>query len=262
MGKHDKRVIAQFTVQSKHFNSSEYSLSSQEYLKWAVERMPLPKEPDGRVLDVAAGTGLLSFAVSPHAGSIVAVDITEAMLEEGRRAAAAKGITNVTFRLGDAYELSAERGYDMAMSRLAFHHLKRPGDVLGQMAGAVKPGGSVVVLDIVSPNEREAAKAYNRYERLRDDSHVRALTECELIRMYEENSLCDVKVHRRSVINELEAWMRMTQTSGEKRDAIREAVQRELNGGNKTGLSPFMDAGGAVKFIHSWAMVTGRTPHQ
>ena len=252
---HNDKIIAQFTAQSKHFHSPEYSLSSQEYIQWALERMPLKRESN--VIDVAAGTGLLSLSVSPFVQSVLALDITEAMLAEGRKAALLSGITNVTFRLGDAYHLEVPQSYDIAMSRLAFHHLSDPKAVLDQMQRVVVKGGSVIVCDLLSPEDPSLALRYNQLERMRDDSHTTSLTCDELTSMFHQSDMENIKVYYRYVINDLEAWMAMTATPETNREIIRRAIQDELQGRDKTGFSPFFGENGSVKFAHRWMMIMG-----
>jgi len=252
------RVISQFTLQSKHFHSKEYSLSSQEYLSWAVQRMPLFKS--ARVIDVAAGTGLLSLAVSPYVKSVKAVDITKAMLDEGRKEAKKRAIENVEFCLKDAYHLNENSSFDIAMSRLAFHHLSDPKAVLGQMIEAVSIGGAVIVLDLLSPEDNALSQRYNEYERLRDDSHTVSLTAIELKGLFESAGLLDIKTNFRYVVNDLDAWMTMTQTSEEHRQTIKKAMEAELSGGEPTGFQPFIDESGRIKFAHHWMMIEGKKP--
>ncbi len=252
----NKRIIAQFTAQSKHFDSPDYTLSNQECLAWAVQCMPL--WPKAHVIDVAAGTGLLSLAVSPHVHTVTAIDITQAMLDEGQRSAASKEISNVTFRLGDAYHLSETDTYDIAVSRIAFHHLTAPAKVLQQMICAVHPGGHVVIFDLLSPDDMDLATRYNALERLRDDSHTVSLKSTELISMFESCALLDISVAYRRVVNDLEAWMAMTDTPAKNREIIREAMDKELSGGSETGFHPFFGEDGHIKFAHNWMMIRGQ----
>jgi SAM-dependent methyltransferase len=180
------------------------------------------------------------------------------MIDEGRRIAAEKGIDNVFFKQGSAYDLHEERGYDMAITRLAFHHMSDPPAALKEMAKAVRRGGTVVAVDLVSPDDERAAENYNLYEKLRDDSHTRALTKEELISMFKAHGLSEITAHETDVINDLELWMDMTGTTPQNRNIIKKAIRKDLNGREKTGFSPFVDEEGNIKFIHHWAMVIGK----
>jgi ubiquinone/menaquinone biosynthesis C-methylase UbiE len=66
-------------------------------------------KPGERVLDIACGTGLVTFraasAVGPT-GEVVGTDISEAMVDAGRAAASARGVTNARFERMEAEELS------------------------------------------------------------------------------------------------------------------------------------------------------------
>ncbi len=252
------KVIVQFTAQAKLFHSPEYSLSSKEYIDWAIQRMPL--FPEARVLDVAAGTGLLSLAVSPHVRSVIAMDITDAMLQEGRKEAEHQGIQNLDFRIGDAYHIDYAEQYDIAMSRLAFHHLLDPNAVMEQMTGAVKSGGTVVICDLLSPDDAAVSERYNNLERLRDDSHTTALTSAEFTFLFERSGFQNIKAYFRHVVNDLESWMKMTATPEHNREIIRHAIRTELNGGEKTGFSPFAEENGQIKFAHRWMLIIGTKP--
>lgn len=253
--RHDKKVIEQFTAQSARFSSGKYLPGNTEYLKWFVERMPL-KESD-RVIDVAAGTGLLSFAVSPYVKSVTAVDITEAMLEQGRKAAAEKGATNVTFIKGSAYDLREEGTYDAAICRFAFHHLEKPEEAFNEMVKAVRPGGLVAVIDMIAPGDEKHAEVSTRIEQLRDDSHVRALTKGELEEMFRAHGLSDLGIERLEVVNDLENWMEMAETPEVNRAEIRRILRSDISGVTATGSRPFREDG-RIKFRYSWAMFTGR----
>ena len=58
---HSDIIRREFSKQAASFGESGLTLSSQEYLAWMVDILPL--QSDFRVLDVAAGTGLRSY---PH----------------------------------------------------------------------------------------------------------------------------------------------------------------------------------------------------
>src|SRR6476469_7718059 len=55
-------------------------------------------QPTNKVLDIGTGAGHTALAFAPHVASVIAFDLTFQMLEETRRNAIAKGITNLTTR--------------------------------------------------------------------------------------------------------------------------------------------------------------------
>src|SRR5262247_3071187 len=60
---------------------------------------------DERVLDVGCGAGHTALAFARHAHEVVALDMTQEMLDEARRLAAQRGLKNVGFELGFAERL-------------------------------------------------------------------------------------------------------------------------------------------------------------
>jgi SAM-dependent methyltransferase len=60
-------------------------------------------------------------------------------------------------------------------ARYAFHHFPDPAAVLAEMTRVCAPGGTVMVVDTQASPDPVKAAAFNRMERLRDPSHMRAL---------------------------------------------------------------------------------------
>lgn len=142
---------------------------------------------DERVLDVAPGAGHTALAFAPRVASVVALDLTEAMLETGRRLAEEQEITNVTFLLGDAEHLPCpDASFDLVTCRYAAHHFPRPAVAVGEWARVLKPGGALLLVDVVSPDDSKADTILNAAEVLRDPSHVRDHTVGQWLAMLEE----------------------------------------------------------------------------
>lgn len=79
------------------------------------------------------------------------------MIEEAERRAGEEGIENVSFALGDATALEfADDSFDGAIMRLSLHHIPAPGRVVAEMTRLVRPGGWVLVSDIVADPDRDA----------------------------------------------------------------------------------------------------------
>ena len=90
-------------------------------LLWAVDRLA-PRTQD-RVLDVAAGSGLLARALAPRVHSVEAIDLTPEMLAEGRYCAARDNLTNVRFEECAAEALPYTDGaFDFVVTRFSIHH--------------------------------------------------------------------------------------------------------------------------------------------
>ncbi|MFW6000598.1 MAG: class I SAM-dependent methyltransferase [Halorubrum sp.] len=77
------------------------------------------------VLDLGAGTGAIALAVAEDAERVLARDISEGMMEEGRRKAAERGLENVEFAYGEFRDpgLDSEQPVDVVTSNFALHHL-------------------------------------------------------------------------------------------------------------------------------------------
>jgi len=129
---------------------------------------------DERALDVGCGPGHTALAFAPRVGEVVAVDLTEDMLAQGRRLATERGIGNVVFQQGDVENLPfPAASFDLVTSRYSAHHYPHPLVALHEVARVLKPGGAFLLVDVVSPDSPATDVFLNRIETLRDPSHVR-----------------------------------------------------------------------------------------
>lgn len=106
--------------------------------------------PEGVAVDVGTGTGELLLPLAQTAGKVIGVDSSEKMLEVCRDRVNQSGLKNVELRLGDAEALPlADEECDTAFSSMLLHHLGDPSLGINEMTRIVKPGGRVVVSDLV-----------------------------------------------------------------------------------------------------------------
>jgi ubiquinone/menaquinone biosynthesis C-methylase UbiE len=106
----------------------------------------LPIEKGMAVLDVGCGWGDMSLQVAEMVGPegrVVGIDCVDAFLEEGRKDAAAKGLSNVEFRRGDAEIALPENEFDYVVARFGTMFFTNPVPALRRMRLALKPGGQM-----------------------------------------------------------------------------------------------------------------------
>ncbi|MFN7931949.1 MAG: class I SAM-dependent methyltransferase [Bryobacteraceae bacterium] len=100
------------------------------------------------VLDVACGTGLVTFPAATASGPrgvVTATDISEAMILRAQHQAERRGLQNITFHRADAESLPVPgESYDAAICALGLMYVPDPVQALREMHRALRPGGRAV----------------------------------------------------------------------------------------------------------------------
>ncbi|MGH7715534.1 MAG: class I SAM-dependent methyltransferase [Vulcanimicrobiaceae bacterium] len=243
-----KLVQEKFSQQAVHWGQ----LAVSDDLREILERVEVP--PDARVLDVAAGSGLLSRALARRAKEVVAVDITPEMLDRGREAAQREGIGNVFFTEGAAEALPFEDGsFDLVVTRFSLHHIDDPQRVVNEMVRVARGRGRVLLIDMLVPeDDPDLAERANAIERRRDPSHAWTPTFPQLQAYPMAAGATLVEAYTRERTRDLDDWIKMS--GSEIRDELRAAFEAELSGGPPTGLAPYRE-NGAIRFQHPLGIV-------
>jgi SAM-dependent methyltransferase len=138
-------------------------------LRWGRQRGA------ARVLDVATGGGHTAAAFARFTPTVVATDLTLAMLLAASRHAASQALAGVHFLAADADALPfRDESFGVVTCRLAAHHFPALLPALRQVARVLRRGGSLLVEDIAGHDDAESAAFMTEVERQRDPSHVRA----------------------------------------------------------------------------------------
>jgi arsenite methyltransferase len=109
--------------------------------------------PGEQVVDVGCGAGidsLIAARMVAPGGRVIAIDMTQAMLDKATTAAKDAGIDNAEFRLGFGEELPAEdQSADVLISNGVLNLMPDKGNALQEMARVLKPGGRLQIGDIL-----------------------------------------------------------------------------------------------------------------
>lgn len=127
----------------------------------------LKKYPHNLILDVATGTGdfalLANKILKPQ--RIVGVDISEGMMEEGRKKVAQKGLEHIiTFDKQDCSSLSFQDDtFDAVTIAFGVRNFENIDDSFGEVLRVLKPGGVFLFLELTSPQLPPVKQVYNLY---------------------------------------------------------------------------------------------------
>lgn len=245
-------IQREFARQAQAFEDPARSFGRSDVLSWIIGNMPV--ELDDIVLEVAAGTGLVSRALSPLVAAVVAVDLTPEMLAEGKRGADAAGLRNIVFQEGDATTLPfLDDAFDLVVCRLAVHHYEDPVGPLREMVRVCRTTGTITVIDMVVA-EPSTQTVLNDLERRRDPAHTRALTSEQLRKAIVDAGTRVTHTSRWDNVLDGDRWLEQTHTPPEEAAFIRAAWDCELAGGPRTGMRPRRTDTG-IEFVHQWDLL-------
>jgi ubiquinone/menaquinone biosynthesis C-methylase UbiE len=252
---HVERIRAQFTRQAETY--SEMRQTREEAPLRALVALTGARPAD-RALDVACGPGFLTMAFAGACASAKGVDATPALLERARRVAAERGIANVSFAQGDVNALAEDNGaYDVVSCRAAFHHFPDPARVLSEMARVAKPGGTLLVADLLGSEDPAQAALHDAIERLCDPTHVRALPLSEFERLFAAQGLDTVQRRTSQMEYDAEEWIAHGGPDAAIAARIRALLEDSIEG-DRAGLAVRRENGG-LRFRHRTAAFVLRT---
>jgi ubiquinone/menaquinone biosynthesis C-methylase UbiE len=211
--------------------------------------------PTDTVLDVACGPGVLACAFAEVARHVTGIDLTPAMIEQAQALQQTKGRTNMAWRIGDVLPLPfPSASFSLVFTRYSFHHFLDPKAVLAEMVRVCRPGGRVAVVDVFTTGPQQAQE-FNRMEKLRDPSHVRALSLEELTSLFDEAGLQNVKTQFYKHEFSLEQVLKGSFPNPGDAERIRQLFIEDL-GVDRLGLGACRREGG-IQFAYPIVMLVG-----
>lgn len=164
-------------------------------------------------VDIGSGAGFTAFAVAPFASNVLATDLALPMLQHATGNAASRGLTNVAPALVSAESLPFANGsIGLLTCRLAAHHFSDVIVAAREWARVVEPGGSVILVDTVTPEEPEAAAWMNDIELRRDPSHSRDLSVQQWVDLLTANGFTIEDTLLMKIPLEFDDWVKRSAT--------------------------------------------------
>ncbi|WP_416261744.1 class I SAM-dependent methyltransferase [Gibbsiella quercinecans] len=220
---HKNAVDRQFGEQAGAYLTSAVHAQGKDLQRLAAL---LAAEAGARVLDLGCGAGHASFTAAASAAQVVAYDLSAQMLEVVRQAAAEKGLGNIVQQQGVAESLPFDdASFDIVISRYSAHHWHDVGQALREVKRVLKPGGKVVLMDVVSPGHPLLDVYLQTVEVLRDTSHVRDYAPGEWLSMFTEAGLTINGVTADRLLLEFSSWVARMRTPEHFVTAIRALQQ-------------------------------------
>src|SRR5215471_13457299 len=100
-----------------------------------------------KVLDLGCGDGTTALPAAKLGAEVLGIDIARNLVEAGNKRAAEHGLTNCTFREGDASNLQElpDQAFDLVVTVFGAMFAAKPFEVAREMVRVTRPGGRIVM---------------------------------------------------------------------------------------------------------------------
>lgn len=162
------QVAEMFDQIAGRYDAMNRFLSARTDIGWrkkAIRR--LKKDRPRHILDVATGTADMAIMACKmlNPDRIAGIDISEGMLELGRKKVEKEGLTGkIELLSGDSETINfAENTFDAVMVAFGVRNFENLENGLAEMLRVLKPGGRLIVLEFSKPRQRAVKSLYNLY---------------------------------------------------------------------------------------------------
>ncbi|HBB82341.1 MAG TPA: bifunctional demethylmenaquinone methyltransferase/2-methoxy-6-polyprenyl-1,4-benzoquinol methylase UbiE [Sulfitobacter sp.] len=154
-------VASKYDIMNDVMSMGIHRVWKEAMMDWLAPR------PGQKLLDVAGGTGDVSFKFLGRAGHghATVLDLTEPMLVEGRKRAEADSLTgSLDWVVGDAMALPfPDNTFDVYTISFGIRNVTRPQEALDEAYRVLRPGGRLMVLEFSQLPNPAMQKAYDLY---------------------------------------------------------------------------------------------------
>jgi len=217
-----ERVREQFAASPTDYVRSQTHASGPDLVR--MVELAHPTENDV-LLDVATGGGHVARVFGPLVGRVVVADFTLPMLRAAMAFLTSSGLDAVSGVAADAESLPFATGsFDLVTCRIAPHHFPRPDRFVAEVARALEPGGRFALIDSTVP-DGVLGVFFNRFEKVRDPSHVRSLTIAEWTDLIRSSGLSLQPTESFRKRHDFDDWTARSRTTPEAKAELTEMMR-------------------------------------
>ncbi|MFB5191961.1 class I SAM-dependent methyltransferase [Alicyclobacillus fastidiosus] len=252
----NESVQAQFTSRADCYKTSQVHASGED-LAWIVSEAALHGHE--RVLDVGAGAGHTAFAMAEGAWTVTGIDLTAKMVENATQLAALRKLQNVQFVVGDAVHMPfPDHVFDVVTCRFAAHHFVDADASVREMSRVLKPGGLLLMVDHIAPEDAALDTYVNRIDWLRDPSHVREWTAKEWHERFRTAGISSQVAREWDLHLEVSWWLEQAATDAQRRMEVDRMFREADEQTRRTFSIEFGEADEPKSFALKCALFKGR----
>jgi SAM-dependent methyltransferase len=223
---HDAVVETQFGPQAQAYVASAVHAGGADLD--ALEVIVRRQRP-ARALDLGTGGGHVAYRMAPHAGTVIASDLSAEMIAAVAATAQDRGLANIETCVAPAETLPFENGaFHFLACRFSAHHWRDFVGGLREARRVLEIGATAVFIDIASPGQAALDTHLQAVELLRDVSHVRDYSVAEWIAALSGAGFAVRATEMRRLRMDFPSWIERMRTPEVQRVAIR-ALQRQAS---------------------------------
>jgi ubiquinone/menaquinone biosynthesis C-methylase UbiE len=223
---HNEKIKEQFSKQASSYTAVA---AHRDALETLIEMSGVSKKDS--VLDIACGSGIVACEFAKHSHHVTGIDITKGMLDEAKKLQLQNNLTNIDWILDDVVPLQfLDSQFSIVVTRFSFHHFMDYEKVFDEMIRVCKPTGTIMVVDVVLPTKK--VNGYDQMEKLRDSSHIGALTPEKFDALFQTPKLKESAKFYYEMPIELETQLKASYLSDSEKKAIRLMVMQDVGKNN------------------------------